>query len=249
MLKGLVTALRTLTVLPVPGKDAVHFSSSFYWFPLVGFLIGALQSGAGYLVMAAGWPEFGAASVLFAGVVLTRGIHADGFADLADGFFGGKTVESRLRIMKDPAVGSFGAIALVLLFLFKWVVLVKMLSLELYAWIVSGIVLARLAQVMLASFLPYARSDGGTAAGFVEGAGSRHIGAAFFLSVIILLFLMNMALLPLGAALFAAGIGAVLTAMLSLKMIKGVTGDVLGASSEITEVLVWTSGVLFAVLS
>ena len=248
MLKGLVTAFRTLTVLPVPGKEAVHFSNSFYWFPIVGLFLGIIQAGTGYLIMLSGWGEFAAAAVLLAGVAVTRGIHADGFADVADGFLGGRDAENRLRIMKDPAVGSFGTTALILLFLFKWVVLFELLSLGLYVWIVSGVMLARLVQVILASLLPYARSEGGTAAGFVEGAGSRHASVTFLLSIIILFALMKAVLLPAGTALLAAAAGALFTAFFSLKKIKGVTGDVLGASSEITEMLVWTAGVLFAII-
>lgn len=240
-MRGLVTALRTLTVLPVPGKDAVRFSSSLHWFPVVGFLLGIVEAGFGYLVMLSGWSEIAAAGVLLVGVVVTRGIHADGFADVIDGFFGGTTVEARLRIMKDPAVGSFGAVALILLFLFKWVVLVRLLSLGLYVWIVAGVMLARLVQVIVASSLPYARSEGGTAAGFVEGAGALHIFVAILLSVIGLVIVSNGMLLPGGIALFTALLSAGLTALVSLKKIRGVTGDILGASSEITEVLVWSA--------
>lgn len=245
MLRGLVTALRTLTMLPVPGRDDETFSNSLYWFPLVGLLVGAIQAGAGFVVMFSGWEELAAALVLFTGVVVTRGIHADGFADVADGFFGGSTVEKRLCIMKDPAVGSFGAIGLVLLFLFKWVVLVKLLAFGLYAWIIYGSILARTVQVFLAGSFPYARAEKGTASGFVEGAGRRHFGTAFFLSIVILLFLPTASLLQPVTALLAASVAGSGVAVLSRAKIKGVTGDVLGASSEITEVFVWSAGVFF----
>ncbi len=244
-MRGLVTALRTLTVLPIPGKEAVRFCSALHWFPVVGLLLGLIQAGAGYLSMAAGWSEFAAAVVLLAGVLLTRGIHVDGFADVADGFFGGGNVERRLRIMKDPAVGSFGALSLVLLFIFKWVVLVKLISLGLYDWIVSGVVLARLSQVLLASSLPYARNEGGTASGFVDGAGPLHLVSSVSISFIILFVLFNGIFLPFGFALLAASVSVAFSGFLSLKKIEGVTGDVLGASSELTEALVWGAGAVF----
>ena len=109
--------------------------------------------------------------------------------------------------------------------------------------------LARLVQVLLASSLPYARSESGTASGFVEGAGIPHIMVAFSVSVIILLIVSNGLMLPAGIAMLAALLGACLTGLVSWKKIRGVTGDVLGASSEITEVLVWSAGALFALLS
>ncbi len=247
-MRGLVTALRTLTLLPVPGRDAERFSRALYWFPVVGLLLGAIQAGTGYLIMLSGWKEVAGAAVLLVGVVVTRGIHADGFADTADGFFGGRDVERRLRIMKDPAVGSFGAMALILLFLFKWAVLVKLLSLGLYTWIVSGVMLARFVQVLLASALPYARRRSGTASGFVEGAGVSHIIVAFSISLVALLIVSNGMLSFAGAAMVTAIFGACLTGFVSLKKINGVTGDVLGASSEVTEVLVWSAGAFLALL-
>ena len=247
-MRGLVTALRTLTLLPVPGRDAERFSRALYWFPVVGLLLGAIQAGTGYLIMLSGWKEVAGAAVLLGGVGVTRGIHADGFADVADGFFGGRDVERRLRIMKDPAVGSFGAMALILLFLFKWVVLVKLLSLGLYTWIVSGVMLARFVQVLLASALPYARRRSGTASGFVEGAGVSHIIVAFSISLVALLIVSNGTLSFAGAAMVTAIFGACLTGFVSLKKINGVTGDVLGASSEVTEVLVWSAGAFLALL-
>lgn len=249
-MRGLVTALRTLTLLPVPGKDAARFSSALYWFPAVGLLLGALQATlSGVIMLFLGWEEFAAAAVLLAGIVLTRGIHADGFADVADGFFGGNSREERLRIMKDSAVGSFGATALMLLFLFKWVVLVKLLGLGLYSWIVAGVILARLAQVLLASSLSYARDEGGTASGFVEDAGARHIAVALLLAAGVVFFLFHFMFLPAAFAFLAAALAAGCMAMLASRKIGGVTGDVLGASSEITELLVWMTGALLVCVS
>ncbi|MCW8797331.1 MAG: adenosylcobinamide-GDP ribazoletransferase [Prosthecochloris sp.] len=244
MLDGLVTAMRTLTVLSVPGKDADEFSRSLYWFPLVGLLLGLLQAALAWIGMVSQIPEFSAVLVLLSGVLLTRAIHADGLADLADGFFGGKTRESRLRIMKDPAVGSFGVIALILLFLFKWIALTRIVAHGQYEWIVSGIVLARFVQVVLASVMAYAREGEGTACRFVAGAGGWHVVVAALFSLLILVLVMKMQPLPIVVALLATAVSGSLTGMLAAKKIHGVTGDVLGASSEMTEALVWCSALL-----
>ena len=56
-----------------------------------------------------------AALVLVTGVALTGAMHIDGLADFADGVFGGRTTEDRLRIMKLPDVGAFGLVAVVLI--------------------------------------------------------------------------------------------------------------------------------------
>ena len=246
MLRGLVTALRTLTLLRVPGKDTDHFSQALYWFPAVGLLLGAIQAVAGYLILIVFGNEIAAAAVLFTGIIMTRGMHADGFADVADGFFGGGSVEARLRIMKDPAVGSFGVTALILLILFKWILLVELLAQDLYSWIVSGIMLARLVQVFLASTFPYARKEGGTASAFVKGAGISHVLLALSFSVAALLTVSNANLVFSGIALLISMMSSGIAGFMSMKKIRGVTGDVLGASSEITEVMVWGAGVFFA---
>jgi adenosylcobinamide-GDP ribazoletransferase len=244
MLRGLVTALRTLTLLPIPGKDAERFSASLYWFPLVGLLIGAFQSLLAWGGHAAGWPELAALLALGGGVVLTRGLHADGLADLADGFFGGRSREATLRIMKDPNVGSFGSMALIVVSLLKWVCLLELVRYGAFGSIAAGVMLARMAQVMLAARLPYARAEGGTATAFVEGAGTPHLLVALLCGLILLMPLVNfdpskIILLSAVAICSTFAVG-----LLSRRKIGGVTGDVLGACSELTEAAVWTSAVL-----
>ena len=242
MLRSLVTALRTLTVLPVPGKDTETFSNSLYWFPVVGLLLGFLQAAFGHLFA---WKELSAAFVVLGGIALTRGMHADGLADLADGFWGGRTKEAALRIMKDPNVGSFGAIALSGMMMLKWIAVMKLLEFGAFAIIVAGVLLARWVQVLLASSLPYARSEVGTAHSFVNGAGSFHIAVTSVLTLFFILFLFHDdydALLAVIPAALAAGL---LTGVLSYRKIGGVTGDVLGAGSEVTEAFVWIFGAVY----
>ncbi len=244
MPKGLVTALRTLSALPVPGRDSGRFSDAFYWFPVAGLLLGLLQAGSGALAMTTVWPEFSAAAVLLTGILLTRGIHLDGLADSADGFFGGHDAETRLRIMKDSSTGTFGVLALVLLLLFKWTALVQLLGAGRYDWVVSGVVLARTVQVVLAARFPYARREGGIAEHFVAGAGRSHIVTVLLGALVIVFALMRVAPLSTISAFAAASVAGAILGTLALRKIGGVTGDVLGASSESAEALVWIAGAL-----
>jgi adenosylcobinamide-GDP ribazoletransferase len=244
MLRGLVTALRTLTILPVPGKDAERFSDSLFWFTIVGLLLGSAEAVLAWVGVLAGWPEMAALLALGGGVVLTRGLHADGLADLADGFFGGRNREAALRIMKDPNVGSFGALALILIMLFKWVCLLELVRHGTFGTIAAGVMLARMSQVMLAAAMPYARAEGGTATAFVEGAGWPHLLVALLSACAML------GVLPAGKPLRsivlmgAALLSALFVGALSRRKIAGVTGDVLGACSEVTELFVWCVAVL-----
>jgi len=240
MLRGLVTAIRTLTVFSVPGRDAEKFSSSLYWFPVVVAFLGTLLAATAWIGVRLGWNELAAVGVVVGGLLLTRGMHADGLADMADGFWGGRGERERiLSIMKGPAVGSFGALALVSLLMLKWVVVLRLLEDGAFAVIAAGVLLGRLSQVVLASSLPYARQNQGTASGFVDGAGLRHAFSASALSLILLFpFFADHPLLFV--LLTTSSIVVVLgTGLLSRRKIGGVTGDVLGAVSEVTELLVW----------
>ncbi len=246
MLSGLVTALRTLTVIPVPGKECDSFSHSLFWFPVVGLLLGLMVASIGFFSSLTGWNELSAALVLLGGIVLSRGMHADGLADLADGFWGGRTREAILRIMKDPNVGSFGAIALSAMMLLKWIALFKLVSLGAFEFIAAGVLLARQVQVLLASSLPYARKEGGTAQAFVSGAGALHIVVTALLTLLFLIPLLHADLYALVTVVAAALVGALLTGGLSWRKIGGVTGDVLGAGSEVTELFVWIAAALYS---
>ena len=246
MLSGLVTALRTLTVLPVPGRESETFSRSLFWFPVVGLLLGLIQSAVGYFGSRLAWNELSAALVVLGGIALTRGMHADGLADLADGFWGGKTKEAALRIMKDPSVGSFGAIALSGMMLLKWISILKLVSFGAFECIAAGVLLARWVQVLLASALPYARIEGGTAQAFVSGAGALHIMVTSVLTLCFLFTLLHADPVALFAMTAAAIVAALLTGVLSWRKIGGVTGDVLGAGSEVAELFVWITAALYA---
>ncbi|HHE31702.1 MAG TPA: adenosylcobinamide-GDP ribazoletransferase [Chlorobaculum parvum] len=245
MLRGLVTALRTLTSLPVPGRDAERFSSSLYWFPVVGLVIGAVVALLARAGMGAGWPELAAVLALLGGVILTRGLHADGLADLADGFFGGRNREAALRIMKDPNVGSFGSLALIGVMLFKWICLLELARAGAYGMIAAGAVLSRTAQVLLAARMPYARSEGGTATAFVEDAGWPHLFVASISGVALLFALLGGQIVPSAILLSGAFVALLFVGWLSHRKIGGITGDVLGASSELVEAFVWCVAVLW----
>ena len=109
MLRELITAIRTLSILPVPGKGTEDLSSALSWFPVVGALLGGLLYLLALIassVTDGRWPEGVAAILLLAAVVLTRGLHLDGLADWADAFGGGQDRDHTLAIMKDPGTGA-----------------------------------------------------------------------------------------------------------------------------------------------
>ncbi|MHC5053392.1 MAG: adenosylcobinamide-GDP ribazoletransferase [Planctomycetota bacterium] len=238
---GLTTAFRTLTILSLPGREEGGTAAALPWFPAVGLVMGAALYGltalAGLSPWGA-WPAGAAFLVVAGGVVLTRGLHLDGLADAADALGSLAPRERMLAIMKDSAVGAFGVLALVLVLGAKWIAVARLVESGTAGWIVAAYVVSRAAQVELAVVLPYARAEGGTARAFVRDARGAHRAGSWALALV-------MVTLVCGPAGVAALVGGWLLARALgwrfIKALGGVTGDLLGATSEIVE-----TAVLFA---
>ncbi len=130
-MKKILTAFRFMTIIPVPGgshADLSEAGKSAVFFPLVGLLLGGILVLT-VLLSELFWSAIAvSAAVTAVWVVLTAGMHIDGLADLADGLGGGWDVESRLRIMKDSSVGTYGALAVGILLLMKTVLLYELIN-------------------------------------------------------------------------------------------------------------------------
>jgi adenosylcobinamide-GDP ribazoletransferase len=241
MLRGLVTAGRTLTILPVPGRDADDVASALPWFPIVGLLLGGILYGAACLPLPVPWHEGVAVLLLALGSLLTRGLHLDGLSDWADGFWGARDRDRVLEIMKDSSIGTFGGTALVCVLLAKWVCFVRILDVGSLQWIPAAYIISRVAQIDLAVSQPYARSEEGTGSPFISGARWHHLLIGALLGCLLLggMFRSDFTWV-------IAGVAALLIARLfglwCRRRVNGVTGDLLGACSEIVEVVVLTAG-------
>lgn len=247
MMRGLISALRTLTSIPVPGRDAVKMSSALSWFPAVGLLLGLIVCGLirlQWIAMGGTWPEGAAVIAVIAGVFLTRGIHLDGLADWADGFLGSRDRERVLTIMKDSRIGSFGALAVVCVVLAKWVCLVRLIGMGSLEWIIAAYVFSRTMPVVLLVAEPYARAGGGTAAPFAQGAGQKHLAVAMIQAALLVLLVCGLHWTWL-AMLLAGWCFARCFGLWCRKRVGGITGDLLGACTEIVETLMLAAGVFF----
>jgi adenosylcobinamide-GDP ribazoletransferase len=240
-MRGLITAIRTLTIIPLPGRQHEKFSHSLIWFPVIGLILGLILYGTGWLWierLSLDWPGGGAVIVLILQVVLTRGLHLDGLADWADALGGKPDKASRLTVMKDPRVGAFGVIALVAVLLAKWVAIDRMFSSGSFLWIVFIMVISRDMMVVLMTTLPYARTGAGMASPFVKDIPHGHRLLAHTVCFFICLFAG-----PVG--LFFWGSGWIITSLLRVSYrhgFGGITGDLLGATNEIVEMILLVIG-------
>ncbi|MFD8316683.1 adenosylcobinamide-GDP ribazoletransferase [Kitasatospora purpeofusca] len=116
---GLRFAFGTLSVLPVRVDrwDRASGGRAMVVAPLVGAVLGALAGAAGALVAWRAGAPLGAVAAVAVLAALTRGLHLDGLADVADGLGSGKPAEDALRIMKQSDIGPFGVLTLVLVLL------------------------------------------------------------------------------------------------------------------------------------
>lgn len=234
-IKGLVSALRTLTIIPWPGEESEELSSSLPWFPVVGLFLGLILYSVGkvWAFLPFGqWPAGGALLLLVLETWLTRGLHLDGLADWADSF-GSVQREKRLAIMKDTTLGAFGVLALILALMAKWVTLERLLSGGAMVWILAITTISRGMLVTLMTTLPSARAGDGMAGRFLKGASNKHGVKSHLLSLGCCIFFG-----PLGVVLYIlAWMVISIFGARCLKQFGGITGDLLGTANEMVEIL------------
>jgi adenosylcobinamide-GDP ribazoletransferase len=241
MSEELVVAFQFLTRIPMPSvrfeTDALPRSIKF--FPLIGLVIG---SGAALLQRLL-FPHLGRPLVAFAVltylVLITGCFHEDGLADTADGFGGGWDREQILVILKDSRIGSYGATALILSLLGRYLLLATLPLEHFAAYVISAHVLCRWSSLPLSYFLPTARerNSQGARIARLTSLTSLTIGSIFSF-VIVILALRWAAVAPILVALLAV----ILTGWSYHKKIGGVTGDCFGATNQLTEIAIYFCG-------
>jgi adenosylcobinamide-GDP ribazoletransferase len=238
MWKHFSIAVSFLTLIRLPRTPSEHITpadlaGSFSWFPLVGLLLGVCLVALASLLHDV--PPFLLAVILTALLaILTRGLHLDGLADLADGIGGGYTRERRLEIMKDSRTGAFGALALIFAVLLKSTALYTLILGHCWSPMLVAPVMSRFAMVLGAYNMTHARSTGGLARPFLEHMDFQQLLGASLLSIAVLVFLaLKTAAFYLVLAMACAGV----LRFLARRWLGGMTGDVLGALNEITEIV------------
>jgi len=234
---GLRAAIAFLTRVPASAPSDAG-GTSLAWFPVVGALIG-LAGAMAYAVALLRVPPLLAAALAAAALVaLTGALHEDGLADSADAWGGGSNREDALRILHDPAHGTYGVVALVLVLLLRVSAVAAMTASSALLLLPAAHALSRASMVAVLVTTPPARS-GGLAAMFGTLASRRASVTALAGGLVIGLAFAG----PIALAFAAVvGSGAWLVRRLALRSIGGVTGDVLGAVQQVTETVVLVIG-------
>ena len=239
LVRPFVFAWHFLTGIPLSRAlhepTAVELARSMAWYPVVGLLIGGGLVLADMGLSRVFIPAVGNILLIVLVVVLTRGLHQDGLADTLDGLAGGKTPAERLPIMRDPRIGAIGATGLFLSLLLRYAGLMALPEALRVPALFCMPALGRWAMVTLAWASPYARAEGGLAASFLTHLSWHHV----VVSTGILTAGLGWEFGLLGTlVILLTGSIVVSAAWASCRLwFGGITGDTLGATNEVIEIL------------
>lgn len=243
VIKRIITAVTFLTIIPLPNNGVVQpkeFGKSMAYFPLVGMLIGALLVGAQMLLIIIFSPLTTTVLLIAFWSCLTGFLHLEGFVDAVDGFSASSNKERILEVMRDHHCGAKGVVAIVFLIIVKIVLLKDVPASLLMPALVITPASSRWVMVA-ASLCPHARNEKSLGKSFVENVGSTEVVIASIILMIAGLSLLQIQFVVLMIPIF---ILALLFLFYVTRKINGVTGDILGAMNELTEVVCLGSFVL-----
>jgi adenosylcobinamide-GDP ribazoletransferase len=234
MIDRLAVAHAFLTRLPLPGIgpiDRTRFARAAALFPLVGLTVGGLAALARIAAEPLG-ATFASVCAVGVAAAATGALHEDGLADTADAL-GARDRARRLEVMRDPRIGTFGVLALVLVLLARIALLSQLTTRDAALALLAAHVLARWSVLPQAALVRPARTDGSAALIAGLGTGPLLIGTALTLaSSGPLLFAID------AWALVALAVSAALTALCALawrRAFGGLAGDTYGATAQLVE--------------
>jgi adenosylcobinamide-GDP ribazoletransferase len=237
----ILTAFQFLTRIPLPSPrhETDSLARAIKFFPFVGLVVGC---GAALLhrLLIPHLSRSVVALVLVVYFVLITGcLHEDGLADTADGFGGGRDKDQILIILKDSRIGSYGATALVVSLLARYLLLASLPLEHFAAYVISAHVLCRWSSLPLSYFLAPAREQDGQGFRIAQrtSISSLAIGSIFSFGVVIFA-LRRAAVAPILAALLVV----ILSGWFYYRRIGGVTGDCFGATNQLAEIAVYFCG-------
>lgn len=248
MLSGLITAVRFLTVVPVPGKgldDADAIGRAAAWFSLVGLALGLLLAVTDWVLLRLFPPLLSALLVLTVWKLLTGGLHLDGLADCLDGL-AARDADRALAIMRDSRIGTFGAVGLILFLLLALVALAELPRVVRSQTLVLAPMVGRYAPLVLARTFPPVSSAPRSGSAFIQAvSGAALVAGGATVTVVAALLLRPYGLIAAAAGLLLAwAAGWVFS-----RRLRGLTGDGLGAAVELAELGVLLAGVAVARLA
>lgn len=231
---GLVAALQFLTRVPIRLRKEPSLNDTVAWFPLAGALIGAAVGGAAAGVWHVSTPAVAGTVGIVIGLLITGAFHEDGLGDIADAFGGGWTVERRLEILKDSRHGTYGVAAIASSIVLRVVALGSLPGpWAMFTGAVAAHTMGRVAAVGMAGTMRLA-THSGLGADYGRGTSKPRAAISVVGGVALTALVVGRWALPLAVAALLAVLA---TGTLARRKIGGISGDVLGATEQVAEIL------------
>lgn len=231
-------ALTFLTRVPAPvaiDYSQQNLNQASRYFPLIGFLIGAFTALLYWLFSQILPANVAILFSMIASFLITGGFHEDGLADTCDGLGGGFEVESKLSIMKDSRIGTYGALAIWSVLSLKFALLINLENVVVALLVAHP--LSRSVSTMMIPLLPYIQdADQSKSKPLAESQNNYDWIIALVIGLSSLVFVAELWWM----LVLALTILVVVARQFLIKQIGGFTGDTLGAIQQISEILIYT---------
>ena len=237
MLNSLIIAITFITIIPVPSRlipewNARNLRYFCLMLPVAGLIFSLLWLAVFHILM-----MIPAVSAIFRGfmmmtftIFLTGGLHMDGFMDTCDAIFSHRDRETRLKILSDTHAGSFAVMGCVVIMMAKTILFSELFTLSANISSLALIpVYSRLGMGVLMSNLPFAKSGG---LAVILGSSRKRRDNFIFLAMFMAVSGFSMNIIPAVSILCLA-----FHVVMCLRIFGGITGDLLGAFVEASEVI------------
>ncbi len=230
MLKEIGSVFSFLTIFPSSNATLENIAKYMYIFPIVGIAIGLLVGSFGFGLSFFLDPLLVSLLVVASIAIITGIHHADGLADFADGLMVKGSKDKKLKAMKDLSTGSAGIVGIVL-YLVGLIITISLTSgFDLFKAILISEILAKFSMVLMASMGNSASL--GSNSPFVKTMKDKKK-----LTAAVIIMLIPVIVIGETTGLLMLGVTVALTIfllVLSTRSFGGITGDVFGATNELT---------------
>lgn len=235
-MRSFVLAIQFLTRLPINIKVNIEddsFAKGVIYFPIVGLIVGLINACIYLLSSYILDGLFPIVCTILSNICVTGAIHLDGLADTSDGIFSARKRDRMLEIMKDSRIGTNGAIAIAFDLLLRLSILSHIPEQNIVWVLLLTPVSSKLVLPLLSKLSVYARAEGGMGALYMgKQTWSRTIGAVIIGAVIHYAVFGLKGLAAIAVVLVIVG----LYRLYIYSKLQGMTGDTLGAASELAEI-------------
>lgn len=241
LIETIIVAFSMFSVIPMPHImwDEKNMKYSLCAFPLIGFVIGACMWGVYYLSDMLLLPEM-VTGALFTIIpmLITGGIHMDGFADTSDALASHMDRDRKLEILKDPHIGSFAVIKICMYFVVYYALWCSVVQYDVYnaAVIMLSYVLSRCLSGTAVTAFPMAKNTG-LAHTFANASVKGKARIVLIIETVIVIAVMCV-LSPIGIAMSIAAIVVfIIYRVMSSVQFGGITGDLAGWFLSVCELM------------